>query len=104
MGGDYAGRKYIANIVGRNVVDSNKTKIPTFDKLRKNDEVSSCGIHSTLAETEVTCALQRTLLAQVQILSLAPRELRNPETSHMSTIGKERIDNEGKFISYNEID
>ena len=61
--GDQAERKYIANIVGKNVMVLYDTKIPCFDKLRKNYDVNSCGIHSTLAEIEVICALQGALLA-----------------------------------------
>ena len=54
-----------------------KQKYHILISLGKITRYLRCGIHSTLAETEVICALQRALLARVWILPLPPQELRN---------------------------
>ena len=102
--GDHAEKKYIENIVGRNIINLDKTKIPSFKQLRINNEVPLCGLHSARENRDVNCALERALLARVWILSLAPLELRNPETLNMLARGKGAITNEEKFIGYDEVD
>ena len=102
--GDRAERQYIENIVGKNIMSLEKTRMPSFNRLKMNNVVSLCGLHCAREEKDVNCALQRALLAQVWILSLAPTELRNPEILNILARGKGKINNEGKFICYDEVD
>ena len=101
--GDFAEKNYIENIVGRNIINLQKTRIPSFKELVVKYKVSLCGLHSARCEPEANCALQRALLAQQWMLSLAPTELRDPQTLNILAMGKGEI-KKGKFIGYDEVD
>ena len=65
--GDHAKIRYIENIIGRNIISLEKTKIPSFKRLRMNEEVSLCGFHCARVEKKTNCALQRALLARASL-------------------------------------
>ena len=102
--GTFAERDYIENIIGRNSINLQKTKIPSFNQLIVKYEVMLCGLHSARCEPEAACALQRALLAQQWFLSLAPVGLRDPQKLNILAMGKGEIDKKGKFIGYDEVD